>query len=72
MASVCNFIASKTLGIYLVHMFILYIMENISSFQLLQINPIISVGVESILVFMISILVIWIVRRIPLIGRIIC
>ena len=60
-------LSKLTFGIYLIHVLILRILYQVG-FGILLFHPIISVPIVSLVTFIFAALVIWIIRKIPIIG----
>lgn len=68
---VANKIAPCTLGIYLIHLFVLEHLQNDFEITASWFNPILAVPVVSIMIFLISFIIVYIIKRIPYIKELV-
>lgn len=62
-------IANCTLGIYMIHMLVLYILFDCNLIQIRSFNTILSVPIISILIFVISLVIVYLIKKIKFIGK---
>lgn len=71
MKGIFSRMSGYTLGIYLIHPFVLTELGNRAGFKVTSFNPVLSVPALSTVTFLISFLLIYIIRLIPKVGKII-
>lgn len=64
-------ISNNTFGIYLIHVLINSVLFHVIKIQLDFINPIVSILIISLLVFIISYLFVWMLKKIPILKNIV-
>lgn len=62
-------ISNCTLGIYVIHMLVMYLLFDLNLIQIRSFNTILSVPIISILVFLISLVIVYLIRKIKFIGK---
>ena len=62
-------ISNCTLGIYMIHMLIMYILFDCNLIQIRAFNTILSVPIISILIFIISLVIVYLIKKIKFIGK---
>lgn len=62
-------ISNCTLGIYMIHMLIMYILFDCDLIQIRAFNTILSVPIISILIFVVSLVIVYLIKKIKFIGK---
>lgn len=62
-------ISNCILGIYMIHMLIMYILFDCNLIQIRSFNTILSVPIISILIFIISLVIVYLIKKIKFIGK---
>lgn len=62
-------IANCTLGIYVIHMLIMYVLFDLNLIQIRSFNTILSVPIISVLIFVLSLVVVYFIKKIRFIGK---
>lgn len=62
-------IANCTLGIYIIHMLVMYTLFDLNLIQVRAFNTILSVPIISVLIFLISLVLVYFIRKIKFVGN---